>query len=174
MPPSIDQLAADFPQLEFEALVGQGGMGCVYRARHVQLGRTVALKILAPGAEYDARFEERFLREARALAKLDHPGIVRVYDFGRAGNRWYLLMEFVEGANLRGLLDGGRVSPELALGIVPQLCDALEYAHSVGVVHRDIKPENVLIDASGRVKLADFGWRRCSTRRRRIARPPKW
>ena len=156
-PPSIEQLSADFPQLELEALVGQGGMGCVYRARHLQLGRTVALKILAPGAEDDGRFEERFLREARALAKLDHPGIVRVYDFGRAGLRWYLLMEFVEGANLRGLLDGGRLSPELALSIVPQLCDALEYAHSVGVVHRDIKPENVLIDASGRVKLADFG-----------------
>ncbi len=156
-PPTPAELAPDFPQLEIEALVGQGGMGCVYRARHAQLGRSVALKILAPGSEDDARFEERFLREARALARLDHPGIVRVYDFGRAGTRWFLLMEFVEGANLRSLLQGGRLPPQQALAIVPQLCDALQYAHSAGVVHRDIKPENVLVDASGRVKLADFG-----------------
>jgi predicted Ser/Thr protein kinase len=156
-PPAPADLAADFPQLEIIALVGEGGMGCVYRARHRQLERDVALKILAPGAEDDTRFEERFLREARALAKLDHPGIVRVHDFGKAGRRWFLVMEFVEGTNLRQLLREKRVAPREALAIVPQLCDALQYAHDEGVVHRDIKPENVLVDAKGRVKLADFG-----------------
>jgi predicted Ser/Thr protein kinase len=156
-PPTPAELAGDFPELEVLELVGQGGMGCVYRARHRQLDRVLALKILAPGAEHDARFEERFLREARALARLDHPGIVRVHDFGRAGSRWYLAMEFVEGSTLRTLLREGRVTSDAALDIVPQLCDALQYAHDEGVVHRDIKPENVLVDAKGRVKIADFG-----------------
>ncbi|MBK7876287.1 MAG: serine/threonine protein kinase [Planctomycetes bacterium] len=156
-PPTPAELATDFPELEVLELVGQGGMGCVYRARHRQLDRMVALKILAPGTEDDARFEERFLREARALARLDHPGIVRVHDFGRAGARWYLTMEFVEGTTLRALLREGRVTARAALDIVPQLCDALQYAHDEGIVHRDIKPENVLVDAKGRVKIADFG-----------------
>ncbi|MFO1012015.1 MAG: serine/threonine-protein kinase [Planctomycetota bacterium] len=156
-PPTPAELAADFPQFEVLELVGQGGMGCVYRARHRQLDRLVALKILAPGTEDDARFEERFLREARALARLDHPGIVRVHDFGRAGSRWFLAMEFVEGTTLRALLREGRITASVALDIVPQLCDALQYAHDEGVVHRDIKPENVLVDAQGRVKIADFG-----------------
>ena len=156
-PPTPAELAADFAQFEVLDLVGQGGMGCVYRARHRQLDRMVALKILAPGTEDDARFEERFLREARALARLDHPGIVRVHDFGRAGARWFLAMEFVEGTTLRELLRGARLTPRAALEIVPQLCDALQYAHDEGVVHRDIKPENVLVDTRGRVKIADFG-----------------
>jgi hypothetical protein len=131
-------------------------MGCVYRARHRQLGRDVALKILAPGLE-DAQFEERFLREARAMARLDHPGIVRVHDFGRSAGRWYLTMEFVAGTNLRQLMQDGRITARMALALIPQLCDALQYAHDQGVVHRDIKPENILVDGDGRVKVADFG-----------------
>ena len=155
--PTPSELANDFPDFEILDLIGQGGMGCVYRARHRRLDRLVALKILAPGTEADARFEERFQREARALARLDHPGIVRVHDFGRAGRRWFLAMEFVEGTTLRELLRQGRVTSRAALDIVPQICGALQYAHDEGVVHRDIKPENVLVDTQGRVKIADFG-----------------
>src|SRR5688572_9067310 len=156
-PPSPEELAASFPQLEIRSLLGEGGMGAVYRARHKELDRDVALKILACHASDEPRFAERFLREARALAKLDHPGIVRVYDFGRSGERLYLLMELVEGTNLRRLIQEKRLSPREALAIVPQICDALQYAHDEGVVHRDIKPENVLVDLHGKVKLADFG-----------------
>jgi predicted Ser/Thr protein kinase len=155
--PTPAELAADFPQLEILERVGEGGMGVVYRARHRQLGREVALKILAPGAEQDERFADRFLAEARALARLDHPGIVRVFDFGRAQGRWFLSMEFVPGTNLRAMLRAGPIEPRAALAIVRELCDALQYAHDEGIVHRDIKPENVLVDSKGRVRLADFG-----------------
>ncbi len=132
-------------------------MGAVYRARQKELDRIVALKILPPGIGEEAAFAERFAREAKALAKLNHPGIVTLYEFGRADGLFYFLMEFVDGVNLRQLLRAGRVSPREALAIVPQICDALQFAHDLGVVHRDIKPENILLDRRGRVKVADFG-----------------
>ncbi len=156
-PPAPAELAADFPDLEILELIGRGGMGIVYKARQKQLGRTVALKILSPAVANDPAFAERFSREARALAMLNHPHIVAVYDFGRKGDRFYFLMEYVDGANLRQLLDGGRLAPREALAIVPQICDALQFAHDNGVVHRDIKPENLLLDKRGQVKIADFG-----------------
>ena len=132
-------------------------MGAVYKARQKQLDRVVALKILPPGIGIDAAFAERFTREARALAKLNHPGIVTLYEFGRADGLFYFLMEFVDGVNLSELLGTGRVSARESLAIVPQICDALQYAHDQGIVHRDIKPENILLDRRGRVKVADFG-----------------
>ena len=146
-----------FPQLEILELIGKGGMGAVYKARQRELDRIVALKILPPGIGQDAAFAERFTREARALAKLNHPGIVTIYEFGRADGLYFFLMEYVDGVNLRQLLAGGRVSAREALAIVPQICDALQYAHDQGIVHRDIKPENILLDRRGRVKVADFG-----------------
>jgi serine/threonine protein kinase len=157
IPPSLEELAQQFPQLEILELLGQGGMGIVYKARQPRLDRLVALKVLPPEAGRDPAFAERFAREARALAKLSHPGIVTVYDFGESDGRFYLLMEFVDGVNLRHLLREGRLKPEEALQIVPQLCEALQYAHEQGVVHRDIKPENILLDKKGHVKIADFG-----------------
>ena len=156
-PPPVEKLGPLFPQLEILELIGKGGMGAVYKARQRELDRIVALKILPPDIGQDAAFAERFTREARALAKLNHPGIVTLYEFGRADGLYFFLMEYVDGVNLRRLLAGGRVSAREALAIVPQICDALQYAHDQGIVHRDIKPENLLLDRRGRVKVADFG-----------------
>ncbi len=168
-PPTPEEIAAYFPDLEILELVGRGGMGVVYKARQKRLDRLVALKILAPKIGQDPAFAERFAREARAMAMLSHPHIVAVHDFGQTplapsgrgaggeGSLYYFLMEFVDGVNLRRLLDTGKLAPEEALAIVPQICEALQYAHDHGVVHRDIKPENVLLDKEGRVKIADFG-----------------
>ena len=105
----------------------------------------------------DAKFAERFTREAQALAALNHPNIVTIHNFGQAGGFYFLLMEFVDGLNLRQLLQTRKFTPEEALTIVPSLCDALQFAHDRGIVHRDIKPENILLDKTGRVKVADFG-----------------
>jgi serine/threonine protein kinase len=157
VPPSPEELASKFPQLEILELLGRGGMGAVYKARQKRLGRIVALKILPPSIGKDPAFAERFTREAQALANLNHPGIVTLYEFGETDGLFFFLMEFVDGANLGQLLHTGRVAPREALAIVPQICDALQYAHDQGIVHRDIKPENILIDRRGRVKVADFG-----------------
>jgi tRNA A-37 threonylcarbamoyl transferase component Bud32 len=156
-PPTPAELAEHFPHLEILELLGQGGMGVVYKARQAHLDRPVALKILPPGSGRDPAFAERFLREARALAKLSHPGIVAVHDFGKTGELYFLVMEYVDGVNLRHLLRSGKLQPDEALRIVPQICAALQYAHEQGVVHRDVKPENILLDKLGRVKIADFG-----------------
>ncbi len=157
VPPQVEELAGVFPQLEVTEFIGQGGMGAVYKARQNQLDRVVALKILPPDIGDDQAFAERFSREAKAMARLNHPGIVTIHDFGQAGGLFYFVMEFVDGVNLGELLRRKRISPKDALQIVPQICDALQYAHDQGIVHRDIKPENVLVDRQGRVKVADFG-----------------
>jgi len=140
-----------------EAYVGRGGMGTVYRAKHTMLGRVVALKVLPEKFARDPEFVQRFRREAQALANLAHPNIVAVHDLGVQGDIYYFAMEFVGGVNLRDVLAHKKLSPEEALKIVPQLCEALEYAHAQGVIHRDIKPENILVDKGGRAKIADFG-----------------
>src|SRR5258706_8938694 len=132
-------------------------MGVVYKARQKLLNRVVALKLLAPERVADVQFAERFTHEAQALATLNHPTIVTIYDFGQAGGSYFLLMEFVDGVNLRQAMKAGRFTPEQALAIVPPVCEALQYAHDRGIVHRDIKPENLLLDKDGRVKIADFG-----------------
>ena len=187
VPPTVEEVARLFPQLEILGFLGKGGMGAVYKARQPALDRRAALKILPTQAAPDPGFAERFTREARALARLSHPNIVAVYEFGQVSASGagvppasaagvppalpsspsqatggmpalpYFIMEFVDGVNLRQLQKAGRLSPREALQIVPQICDALQYAHDEGVVHRDIKPENVLVDRKGRVKIADFG-----------------
>ncbi|MCG8650962.1 MAG: serine/threonine protein kinase, partial [Pirellulales bacterium] len=155
--PEPSDLQPFFAALEIRSLLGIGGMGAVYRAHQPSLGRDVALKILLPEVAAAEGFTERFLREARALARLGHPNVVTVFDHGTAGPYAYLVMELVEGINLRELMAGDRLPPEETLRIVPQLCDALQFAHARGVVHRDIKPENILIEDNGRVKITDFG-----------------
>lgn len=176
LPPAPEEIAPYFSNLDILECLGRGGMGIVYRARQKSLNRLVALKILAPEKSSDPQFAARFQREAEALAKLNHPGIVTVFEYGRIsslpvsqqvsgpasaitqhGALYFLLMEFVDGITLRQLLEMGRISPREALAIVPQICDALQYAHDQGIVHRDIKPENILLDRQGRVKVADFG-----------------
>ena len=151
------EVAKKLPQFEIIELLGRGGMGVVYKARQLQLDRIVAVKILPPVDALSPDFVARFTREARALAKLNHPNIVNVHDFGETGGLYYIIMEYVDGANLRQLLEARKLTPAEALAIVPKICDALEYAHEEGLVHRDIKPENLLIDKKGRVKIADFG-----------------
>lgn len=155
-PPAIQDLPS-IPNVVVETFIGAGGMGAVYRARQTHLDRPVALKILDPARMGDARFAERFAREARAMARLDHPAIVRLYDFGQSGSRLWLVIELIDGANLRDVLRTGNLAPAEALRIAPQLCDALAHAHAAGVVHRDLKPENILIDGKGRPHIADFG-----------------
>jgi tRNA A-37 threonylcarbamoyl transferase component Bud32 len=157
LPPLPSELAPRFPQLEILELLGQGGMGAVYQARQPGLDRLVAVKILPPEAGRDPAFAERFAREARAMARLSHPHIVNIYDFGQTEGQFYLVMEYVDGVNLRQAMRAGSVAPKAALDIVMQMCEALQFAHEEGVVHRDIKPENVLLDKRGRVKIADFG-----------------
>jgi predicted Ser/Thr protein kinase/tetratricopeptide (TPR) repeat protein len=146
-----------FGRYEILDVLGRGGMGVVYRARQTGLDRVVALKVLSERLAADPEFVQRFTREAKTLAALGHANIVAVHDYGVEGGTPFLVMEHVEGVSLRRLLSERRLPPEEALGIVPQLCDALEYAHSMGVVHRDVKPENILIDTRGRVRIADFG-----------------
>lgn len=157
IPPTVSELSQRFGQLEILELVGKGGMGAVYKARQPGLDRLVALKILPPDIGDDPAFAERFTREARALARLNHPHIVGVYDFGQNDGLYYFVMEFVDGVNLRQAIHSGSLQTKDALAIVPQICDALQFAHDEGIVHRDIKPENILIDKKGRVKIADFG-----------------
>jgi tRNA A-37 threonylcarbamoyl transferase component Bud32 len=158
VPPAPSELAEQFPQLEIMELLGQGGMGAVYKARQKHLDRLVALKILSPQIGRMEAFAERFAREARSLAKLNHPGIVAIYDFGHTqSGLYYFVMEFIDGTDLRQILRAGHFSPAEALAIVPKLCETLQYAHEEGVVHRDIKPENILISKKGQVKIADFG-----------------
>ena len=156
-PPTVDRLAKLFPSLEIIELIGAGGMGAVYKARQSGLDRLVALKILPEEFGHDVKFALRFTREARTLAKLSHPNIVSVYEFGNVEDTYYFLMEFVDGSTLRDVVKAGQLAPEHALAIVPHLCDALQYAHDKGIIHRDIKPENILIAVDGSVKIADFG-----------------
>ncbi len=156
-PPDAAVLARSFPHLEILGLVGRGGMGFVYKVRQPKLGRLAALKILPDDPRLDPQFAGRFHREARALARLNHPGIVAIHDFGVADGFCFLLMEYVDGVNLRQAMDAGRFSPAAALAVVPRICEALQYAHDQGVLHRDIKPENILLDARGHAKIVDFG-----------------
>lgn len=155
--PMLEEVQAAFPELQLEGEIGRGGMAVVFKARQPHLDRIIALKILAPWLAGEPGFAERFSREARVLAKLNHPNIVTIHDFGQAARFFYLLMEFVDGVNLRQAMQAGRFTPEQALALVPKICDALQYAHGEGVLHRDIKPDNILLDGKGRVKIADFG-----------------
>lgn len=158
--PLPEELTALLPAGAYhvESFLGQGGMGAVYKGMQVRLKRPVAIKIMhrALGKDYD--FEQRFEREAQAMAKLNHPNIVSVIDFGEAGPDYlYIVMELVNGADLMDVIRGGQMTQEMALTLLPQICDALQFAHDHGIVHRDIKPSNIMLTRDGRIKMADFG-----------------
>jgi DNA-binding beta-propeller fold protein YncE len=147
-----------FAGYQVESLVGQGGMGVVYRARDLSLERPVALKLIAPDFAQDEQFRARFLREPRLAASLDHPGVIPIYEAGEHDGHLYLAMRFVEGTDLkRELKREGTLSPERAIVVLAQVADALDAAHRRGLVHRDVKPANVLLDEDGHAYLTDFG-----------------
>ncbi|HVS35802.1 MAG TPA: serine/threonine-protein kinase, partial [Gemmataceae bacterium] len=151
----VPLLAGRYQLLE---MLGEGGVGAVFRARDAKLDRHVAVKILAAGKLTDADAVARFQREARALAKLSHPGIIQAYDSGEDGGKHFLLMELVEGRNLAAeLADRGRIPPSRAADYAHQAALALQHAHQHGLVHRDVKPSNLLLTADGCVKLLDLG-----------------
>ncbi|MEM6691856.1 MAG: serine/threonine-protein kinase, partial [Planctomycetota bacterium] len=155
-PPSVEELDRLLTGIQVLQLVGHGGMGAVYRGKQVSLDRDVAIKIL-PREIQSEQLGERFQREAQTLAKLNHPNIVSVFDFGQVEGLYFFIMEFVDGVTLRETLQSGNIEPGIALEMIPVICDALQFAHSRGVVHRDIKPENILVDRDGQLKIADFG-----------------
>ena len=156
-PPSVEELDRLLPGISVTKAVGHGGMGAVYRGRQISLDREVAIKILPREIQQSQQLGERFQREAQTLAKLNHPNIVSIYDFGQVEGLYYFVMEYVDGVTLRETIQSKTVSPEAALKMIPVICDALQFAHSRGVVHRDIKPENILVDRDGQLKIADFG-----------------
>src|SRR3954451_7668907 len=160
-------MAAAAPELKtlgrynIERTLGKGAMGVVYEGLDPRLGRRVAIKtILKSHLDEDTAkdYSMRFVREAQAVARLNHPHIVQVYDFGEEGDIAYLVMEFIKGKELKAFFDANeRFDLKEAVCIMGELCDALDFAHHAGIIHRDIKPANVMIDAQGRTKLTDFG-----------------
>jgi serine/threonine-protein kinase len=148
---------ARFGDYEIQAELGAGGMGRVYRAKDLTLERTVALKMLAPQFGTDTGFVQRFLKEARAAARLNHPNIVQIYDFGQVEETYYLAMEYVDGHSLGAYLKRGHFSERDAILVIRHACRALAVAHAEGLVHRDIKPDNLMLTSRGEVKLVDLG-----------------
>lgn len=148
-------LAGRYELLE---MIGEGGMARVYRGRDHLLRRTVAVKILKDQMTGDADFVRRFRREAQAAAGLSHPNIVNIYDVGERGNTYFMVMEYVDGKNLKQhIREKGRLTAYEAVSITRQIAEALAQAHAAGVVHRDIKPQNIIFSRDGQVKVADFG-----------------
>jgi serine/threonine protein kinase len=157
-PPTPEELSRLLPQYRIESLIGRGGMGAVYKGTQIVLDRPVAIKLLPAEIAANEEFITRFHREARTLARLQHSRIITIHDFGQTSEgHLYFVMEYIDGTDLRKILRGPGLSPNQALLVVGQICDALHAAHSQGVIHRDIKPENILISKDGYVKLADFG-----------------
>ncbi len=137
--------------------IGQGGLAEIFRARQESLNRDVAIKILFPKFCNDPEILRRFDRESEVIARLNHPNIVHVIDKGKAGNRYYFVMEYVDGTSLREVIDSTKIPRRTKLEMIAQMCKALDYAHKNGVIHRDIKPANILIDRQGNPRVADFG-----------------
>ena len=155
--PDAPRIGTEFAGYRIDSLIGRGGMSIVYRAENPRLGNMVALKLLSSELANDETFRERFVRESRAAAELEHPNIVPVYDAGEVEGRLYLAMKFVEGTDLAHVLDAeGKLSADRTVPLLEQLASALDAAHEHGLIHRDVKPANALLDAE-RLYLTDFG-----------------
>lgn len=157
VPPEAQALEKLLPQYEIRELIAHGGMGAVYSGLQRDLDRPVAIKILPPDAGRDKESIDRFRTEAKAMARLTHPHIPAVYEFGVVQEFCVLVMELVEGPNVYTLVRQGKIAPPQALEVLAQVCDAVQFAHSRGIIHGDIKPGNILLNQDGQVKLADFG-----------------
>ncbi len=155
--PSPDYLAELLPQYGIESFIAQGGMGAVYKARQISLDRDVAIKVLPKELGGDAEFRESFLTEAKAMAKLNHPNLLGVFDYGDVDGMPYIVMEYVEGGSLHQAAWNQAIEPASAVAIVKGICDGLAHAHENGIIHRDIKPSNILLTIKAEPKVADFG-----------------
>ena len=156
--PTPEETTGLFPGYEVQQLIGRGGMGAVYLARQVSLDRLVAIKLLPLEISRHRGFADNFQREARIMARLHHPNIIAVHDFGQtSAGHLFIVMEYVEGENLHEIIHQIGLDADQALSVIGKMCNALSYAHENGIVHRDIKPGNVMIDAASQVKVADFG-----------------
>src|SRR6185437_11747763 len=144
---------------EILQILGEGGMGAVYKARDIELEREVALKVIRPELATNQSIIDRFKQELLLATQVTHKNVIRIYDLSEADGMKFITMEYVEGEDLRGLMikKQGKLSPEEAVEIMQQTCRALEAAHSAGIIHRDLKPQNIMRDKSGRVLVMDFG-----------------
>jgi serine/threonine protein kinase len=158
-PPSLESLDSVLSGYEFLEILGQGGMGAVYKVRQLSLDRLAAIKVMPRFDEEEGEnYAERFQREAKAMGRLFHQNIVSVYEFGQTSDGMlYIVMEYIDGADLQQLMRTGGLTVDHLFDWIPQVCEALQYAHSQGIVHRDIKPGNIMISREGNVKVADFG-----------------
>ncbi len=155
--PEPADLAPLFPGYEIQGLIATGGMGAVYCAVQKSLDRTVALKILPMEFSKDAAFCAGFEAEAKAMARLNHPNLIGVYDFGEAGGMLYIIMEFVPGKSIYHSAYGRVISQAEVIRLVTGICNGLAHAHENGIIHRDIKPSNILLDLNAQPKIGDFG-----------------
>ncbi|MFT5467978.1 MAG: serine/threonine protein kinase [Verrucomicrobiales bacterium] len=170
--PSAEELSANLPNYEIEKLIAKGGMGAVYLGKQIMLNRICAIKLL-PHIEDDGgmRMIERFEREAQAMAKLKHANLIEVYEIGETTDGMhYFAMEHVDGHDMHTLLHTGKLTTEHVFSWIPQICGALQYAHSQGLIHRDVKPANILVNKEGIVKMIDFGLARPSDPKKLVAR----
>lgn len=155
--PDIGTLAPLFPAYQLEHFIAQGGMGAVYQARQISLDRPVAIKILPREFGEDATFRASFEAEAKAMAKLNHPNLIGIYDFGEVDSMLFLIMEYVNGKSLYHSSYGQKIDAAQAAEIVASICRGLEHAHAAGILHRDVKPANILLTPEAIPKIGDFG-----------------
>src|SRR5262245_35830859 len=173
----VEDLApgTDFAGYRIIGVAGRGGMGVVYRATQLGLERTVAIKVIAGSLLGDGRIRERFLRESRAAAAIEHPNVIPIHASGEHAGRAYIVMLFVEGDDLRErITTAGPLPPDTAAAIVAQVGDALDAAHEAGLVHRDVKPANILLGARDHLYLSDFGLARHALSQAALTTPGGW